>query len=193
MGQEELLKALEDEAAQEARSIVEEAERECTTELERVRAEVLAKNDVETVVLQAELEKEANAALGDARARVKALVLETKSSILEEVFEGALLKVGALPPEEYAAYLRLLYDELKEGWPEELGTEVRVNPSDLKLLKGVKTTPGSTVSLGVEFVSVDGRIRHENTTAVRLERARGGLTVLLSALLFKEEAPGVGG
>lgn len=185
MGQEELLKALEDEAVEEALSIVEEAERERSAELRRVRSEVSTKNDIETGVLRGELEKEANAVLGDAGARVKALLLETKSSILDEVFEGALLKVGSMGQKEYTAYLRLLYDELKEGWPEELGAEVRVAPQDTTLLKGVKTTPGSTVSLGVEFVSDDGRISHENTAEVRLEKARGALTVKLSALLFK--------
>ena len=187
MGHEKLLKALEDEALRESSAIVEKAEAAQEAEL------IEAKRDIEAV--RAEklggvkelLMRESNATAADAGSRAKGLMLEAKFALIDDVFRLAIERVKALESKEYERYLTLLFDELEGIWPKEALVTAHVNPADIDILKGrgLEVVPDDDVTLGVVFVSADGRYRFENTAASRAERLRETVTIELNRILFE--------
>jgi vacuolar-type H+-ATPase subunit E/Vma4 len=63
---------------------------------------------------------------------------------------------------------------------------VHVNPGDAQLIDDpdVELVPDEEVSLGVVFVSRDGRVRLENTFSSRLKKARAEIVPKLNEMLF---------
>jgi vacuolar-type H+-ATPase subunit E/Vma4 len=187
MGEEKLLQALEDEALRESSAIVEKAEDARKAELLEVERDIKALRAARLGDLKEVLLRESNAMLGEAGSRAKGLMLEAKFALLDDVFRRSIERVKGLGGKEYRQYLTLLFDELERVWPKEASALAHVNPSDVDILKGrgVEVVPDAAVSLGVVFVSSDGRYRFENTAASRIERLREAVTVELNQILFK--------
>ena len=187
MGQEKLLEALREEALRESSVIVEKAEEARKAELLEVKRDIEAVKSERLDDLEATLLRESNARLAEAGSMAKGRVLETKFALIDEVFSLSIERVRALGGKEYAHYLTLLFDELERVWPEETPALVHVNPADVDIIKGrgLEVVPNEAVTLGVVFVSTDGRHSFENTAASRAERLRDAVTVELNRILFE--------
>ena len=93
---------------------------------------------------------------------------------------------------EYEGIIARFYEELRADWVIEMGGsahEVRVNPSDVALVKALVTNGAvvvadETVSAGVVFMSADGRVKSENTFSTRLLKARDLVVREVDGCLF---------
>ncbi len=191
MGQDALIKALEEETGREAERIIKEA----TSDAEAVlkEAEEQAKKDRRERVeaFKKEFEKERVAAINRASADARGLLLAERIGVMEEVFREATKTVEGLPRDRYSELLKGLYGELKKDWRTERPDKgnspmVHLNPGDRDLIKepDVELVPDKEVSLGVVFVSRDGRVRLENTFSSRLKKARVEIVPKLNEMLF---------
>jgi vacuolar-type H+-ATPase subunit E/Vma4 len=191
MGQDQLIKAPEEETRRETERIITEAEadaeaiiREATEVAERERQERLGS-------FKKEFEKKKAAAINRARAGEGGRLLAERTGIIESVFEEALKRFEGLPEGEYGDIIRRFYRELKAEWQAEKANKgnkprVHISPGDLDFIKDpdVEFVPDDKVSLGCVFVYKNGRVRAENTFSSRLKRARAGLIVELDRILF---------
>jgi vacuolar-type H+-ATPase subunit E/Vma4 len=191
MAHDQLIKALEEETRRETEKIIGEAEadadaivREAEEDAEKGRLERLES-------LKKELDKERAAAINRARANARGRLLAERSVIIEGIFREAQKKFQGLPKAEYRELIKCLYEELKKDWQADNANKgnrplVHVNPADLDLIKDpeVEFVPDDSVSLGVVFISKDGRVRAENSFSSRLKKVGTGLIPELNRILF---------
>lgn len=191
MGQDALIKALEEESGKEAERIIKEAEAEAGTLLREAEEAAERERRERLEGFKKELEKKRAAAINRADANARGLLLAEKTRILEDIFTEARRTVEGLPKGRYAELVKGLYEELEKDWATERpdnknGPIVHLNPADLDLLKeaGVEFVGDEAISLGLVFVSRDGRVRLENTFSSRLKRARTAILPRLKEMLF---------
>lgn len=185
MAQEALLKAIEEDARAQTSRIVSEAEEAARTIVEDAEGEVRKVRDERLKSRALSMERQKASAVNNARTRANGLNLSVRHGIIEEVIKETEERFGKMPKDEYSALLNRFYGELKDSWPTEAGGyTVLVNPSDANLIEGADLRPDPGISLGVAFVSKDGRVRFENTVGSRLQKARPRLVTVINGMIM---------
>lgn len=195
MGYTELLKALEDEVARQARGVEEEAEREASRLIEEARRDLAAAREAATLAEGRRLDVEAARALARARLDAEREALVQKRRILDDLRREA---DAALERPEDPELLARLADEVIAECLEcgEGAVEFRVASGDAgplrahlaarhpSLLARATVTGTPEVRGGVE-VRVGGLVL-DNTLAGRLAKAWPLLEGAVAARLFGE-------
>ncbi len=191
MGYAELIKAVEQEGRREQERILQEARKRAEEILQRARKEALKTKEALLEKARAELRGRESEAVNRARAEARKMVLTARQEILDEVFKKAIGRIRGLPPDDYGAIIKGLFDELLKDW-QTSGMEedpvVYVAEEDARFLEGVvyDVVPTKEVAAGVVFESRDKKYRAENTLGSRLTRLRPDLMVALKGILFEE-------
>lgn len=193
MGQDQLIKAVEEESRRESARIVKEAEAEAGEIISEAKKAVEKERLERLEGFRKELEKERIGVVNRSRAGARSRLLAERSGLIEEIFSEVVNRVEDLPQKKRLELVQSFYDEVKKTWQEDGENpgdkpRVHINPADLDLIKDpeVEFVPDAQVSLGVVFVSGDARLRAENTLSARLNRARGGLVPQLNRILLEE-------
>lgn len=190
MNQEELLKALEEDARKEREKLLQEAEEEARRIIAEAQQELKRLKEEDLMRWKTLLATERARALTEAKAYGMALLLEARYSILQEVFQRA--EEGLEGREDYPDVLRRL---ILEALEDEKGEVIAfVSGCDLPILQGMNLPAGvevraGEVHLGVVITTRDGRRRVVNTLKSRLEKAKSSLMPILNEMLFKRWLP----
>jgi vacuolar-type H+-ATPase subunit E/Vma4 len=191
MGQDALIKALEEETGREAERIIKEAASDAEAVLKEAEEQAERDRRERVEAFKKEFEKQRAAAINRASADARGLLLAERTGVMEDVFREATKSIEGLPRDRYSEFLKALYGELKKDWQTEKPDKgnsplVHVNPGDAQLIDDpdVELVPDEEVSLGVVFVSRDGRVRLENTFSSRLKKARAEIVPRLNEMLF---------
>ncbi|HHL39413.1 MAG TPA: hypothetical protein ENJ37_02795 [Deltaproteobacteria bacterium] len=188
MGQEELLRAIEEEALAQRERILREADEQAgaiVAEAER-RSEEHARKRREMEA--ARLGRLRARAVNRARIRASAMVLGAKQEIIDQVLSRARDVIEGSDKETTTRLVSALYDEVKAEWPEDLSTPfVRMNPAYAWLVqdRATEIEPDESLDMGVVFVSRDRRLMIENTIRTRMEKGKRHILTLLGRLLFR--------
>jgi len=189
MSQEELLKALEEDARRERNSLLRDAEAEAGTirsealeELKRLKEEDLLKFKVS---LSAEIAKATN----DARAYSNGIISAARNAAIAMVREKVEDEFKRLPQrDDYPEILGKLFMEALDSIGE-VKTIVFVPESDLSIFRKMDTLKDRDVrpvnmDSGVMVTSEDGRVKITNTTITRLTKAMPELNVEIRRVLW---------
>ncbi len=188
MPEDALLTALEEDARVQSERILSEA-REAAADMkeaaEREAAEVRRKRTSE---MDDSLRRKTASAVNAARMRAAGRALELRHEMAGQVLARVAESFAKLPRGEYAALVGRLYAELKQDWSADKEREkyaVLVNPADVELIKDREgeVRPDDSITSGVVFVSVDGRLRYENTIASRIKKAKDTLLPMIDKTL----------
>lgn len=191
MGQDALIKALEDETKREVAHILDEAEADAEAVVEKALSESKRALLARVGSLRLELDRKTLAMANRARSRARGMLLTARADAVEEALRIAGEGVSSLGKGEYKKVLTRFYEELRASWGESMnGALVHVNPADkafaTSIVKdGEEVVADETVTAGFVFVSPDGTVRAENTFAARLEKARDLLRKEVDRRLFK--------
>jgi len=189
MSQEELLKALEEDARRERNSLLSDAEAEAGTirsealeELKRLKEEDLLKFKVS---LSAEIAKATN----DARAYSNGIISAARNAAIAMVREKVEDEFKRLPQrDDYPEILGKLFMEALDSIGE-VKTIVFVPESDLSIFRKMDTLKDRDVrpvnmDSGVMVTSEDGRVKITNTIRTRLAKAMPELNVEIRRVLW---------
>ncbi len=189
MSQEELLKALEEDARRERNSLLSDAEAEAGTirsealeELKRLKEEDLLKFKVS---LSAETAKATN----DARAYSNGIISAARNAAIARVREKVEDEFKRLPLRDgYPEILRKLLMEALDNIGE-VKTIVFVPESDLPIFRKMDILKDRDVrpvnmDSGVMVTSEDGRVKITNTAITRLAKAMPELNVEIRRVLW---------
>lgn len=189
MSQEELLKALEEDARRERNSLLSDAEAEAGTirsealeELKKLKEEDLLKFKVS---LSAEIAKATN----DARAYSNGIISAARNAAIATVREKIEDEFKGLPlRDDYPEILRKLFMEALESIGE-VKTIVFVPERDLPIFRKMDILKNRDVrpvnmDSGVMVTSEDGRVKITNTTITRLAKAMPELNVEIRRVLW---------
>ena len=168
-----------DAARQQAAAIVAAAEADATAL--KSRSEQSNRDEEQAARLKAE---------SAANLAASALLLSTKSQVLETVFAKAQEKLRALAAADYRKALKALIAEAAAGF--EGGCVLRVRPDDLKaaeqVIKDLKLNATAeadqSVPDGVVASDAAGRMMVNNRFADRIGRARPSLLSELAQILW---------
>ncbi|GMR04603.1 MAG: hypothetical protein BMS9Abin23_0503 [Thermodesulfobacteriota bacterium] len=189
MAEEDLLKAVEEDARAQAQGLIQDAEKEAAGIVEEAESEAASVRAERLGALSEAMARRRTALINGARIRTAALKLEARLGVIEEAVVMAVKRLKGLPEDKYRILLNRFFKELERRWQEAgPGTDpvVFVNPADVDIIEDqpVEIRPDADVSLGVVFASADGRIRFENTVETRIKRARPEIVMDLDKLLF---------
>ncbi|MCK5237837.1 MAG: V-type ATP synthase subunit E [Deltaproteobacteria bacterium] len=189
MGEEQLLKALSEEAERECDRIISAAMELRDTEIARSKNEAELNKEKALAEHKKTLQKEAEVNIAGAHLHSKTEILKAKTIVIDNIFEEALNRITKLDKKKYSSYLQLLYNELKEAWPAEVEAKAYVNPKDEALIdsKDITLETDDSVQLGIVFKSKDGSHCFENTARSRSEKAKAELIVELNNILFQKD------
>ena len=189
MSQEELLKALEEDARRERNSLLRDAEAaagtirsEALEELKRLKEEDLLKFKVS---LSAEIAKATN----DARAYSNGIISAARNAAIAMVREKVEDEFKRLPQrDDYPEILGKLFMEALDSIGE-VKTIVFVPESDLSIFRKMDTLKDRDVrpvnmDSGVMVTSEDGRVKITNTIRTRLAKAMPELNVEIRRVLW---------
>jgi vacuolar-type H+-ATPase subunit E/Vma4 len=184
MGQDELIRALEEESLSEIRRMMEEARADSAEMVARAEAEAQAASDEREAALKAELASLRAGRMNRATAVGRGLLLEARHRLLKRAFEEALVELAGGDDRKT---LKRLYDELKAAVNQSsfASYDLFVNPADVGFFKemGVEARPDAAVAHGVVIRSLDGEVTFENTFKSRLEKKRKRLEPIIDAIL----------
>lgn len=188
MARDALLKAIEDDARAQSEAIVKEALDAASAIISGAEAQTTAIIEDRRASFKTELDGKRASILNGARVSARSVRLAQRWAAIDHAFELALSRFKEMPRPEYGELLGRFHDELARAWDAALAGEpiVLINPQDVQLLGRVGATvrPDDTVSLGVVFVSADGRIRFENTVPSRMSRLRKPAVIRIYETLF---------
>lgn len=188
MARDALLKAIEDDARAQGEAIVKEAFDAASVVIIDAEARSSSMIEERRAAFRAEIERKRASMLNSARVRARSIRLAACKTAIEKAFDEALLRFKEMPRPEYRELLGRFHDELLRAWDTALAGEpiALVNPQDLPLpgRAGTAVRPDDTVSLGVVFVSSDGRVRFENTVTSRMDRLRKTAVLKIYRTLF---------
>lgn len=172
---------IEEEAAGQVRSILDQAEAEAVEIREQHIAAVLPR-----------IESERARRINAAKLTAQRLVLEARESMVKAAFDAAGEELASIRENStYPAVLEALMNEVFD----ELGTRVKfvVDPRDAGLVRRLLDRRGLDLGIepalntwgGVVGHSSDGRLTVDNTLETRLERARRRLRGEVAAVFEK--------
>ncbi len=186
----ELLQVIEAEAEAERQRVLDEARQQA--------AEIVKAAEAQAAGLQARFEQSCREQERAARLKAEsaanleasALLLSTKSRVLDAVFAQAQEKLHALSAADYRRALKSLIAEAAASY--EGGCVVRVRPDDLKaaqqIIKDLKLNAAAeadqSVPDGVVASDAAGRMMVNNRFTDRIGRARPALLSELAQILW---------
>ena len=186
----ELLKVIEQEAEAERQRIVESGQKEVREILEKAQTEALQLEQKFEADSLAQEKTEIAKADSTANLQAMAILLATKSRIIEQIFEEAYDKIQKIPADKYKKALKIMIQEAAGELSGDL--VIKSSPDDqktvqeitkaLKLKAEVKADPlmkeGVVVSDQTESSSILNRFSD------RLKRARPALVARISEILW---------
>lgn len=183
-----LIIAIEQDALLQCERLLLDAEEAATEMLEAAGEQTSRESRARAASLSAALERKAASAVNTARTKAAGRLLSVRSEMAEEVLKRVEQGFKDLPRERYSALLNRFYSELKADWfeaHEPSAHLVLVNPADMGLVKDTEAEfkADDGVSLGVVFVSKDGRLRYENTVSSRIWKGRDALLPMVDGIL----------
>ena len=183
-----LIIAIEQDALLQCERLLLDAEEAATEMLEAAGEQTSRESRARAASLSAVLERKAASAVNAARTKAAGRLLSVRSEMAEEVLKRVEQGFKDLPRERYSALLNRFYSELKADWfeaHEPSAHLVLVNPADMGLVKDTEAEfkADDGVSLGVVFVSKDGRLRYENTVSSRIWKGRDALLPMVDGIL----------
>ena len=181
-----LLKALEADAIEQSSRIVKAAEDAAAEMLSQADIDVKTFETESVAALRAGLEREAVVRLSSARMLAKAVSLQARQDVIEEVLAAVVRRVSVFDVKDRAELILSLYESLKAEWTLDEPFVVCINPDDAGLIQdnGVEVRHDATVTHGVVFSTKDGKVRYENTVASRIKMMRSNLVPLINKSLF---------
>lgn len=188
MPEDALITAIEQDARQQCEKLLRDAEEAAAEMVEAAGKETERESSERIASLSATLDRKSASAINAARTKAAGLVLSVRSEMAEEVLKRSESFFAGMDRDKYSALLNRFYAELKSDWLEAHEPDAHVvllNPADM----GLVTDPEAefkgdeSVSLGVVFLSRDGRLRYENTVASRIRRGRDTLLPIVDGIL----------
>lgn len=188
MAQDALIKAIEEDANAQCERILKEARHAADEIVRRAEEEALRAREEGVRGANSAVQRKRSSLVNKARTQAASVKIEARQEAIEEVFNETVKRFKEMPLDAYSIILNRLYEELCAVWPVlDAGPPVAlVNPRDAGLLGryGVELSPDPQVSLGVVFISRDGRCRFDNTIDARIKKAKKRLTPELNKILF---------
>ena len=183
-----LIIAIEQDALLQCERLLLDAGEAATEMLEAAGEQTSRESRARAASLSAALERKAASAVNTARIEAAGRLLSVRSEMAEEVLKRVEQGFKDLPRERYSALLNRFYSELKADWfeaHEPSAHLVLINPADMGLVKDTEAEfkADDGVSLGVVFVSKDGRLRYENTVSSRIWKGRDALLPMVDGIL----------
>lgn len=183
-----LIRAIEQDARLQCESLLRDAEEAAGEVMAAAEKAMLAESRARKGSLSSALDRKAAAAVNAARTMAAGRLLALRGEMAEEALRRAEQGFRELTRERYSALLKRLYSELKADWLEAHEPEahiVLINPADIGLVEDPEAefSPDEGVSLGVVFLSKDGRLRYENTVSSRITRGRDTLIPIVDRIL----------
>lgn len=189
MSQEELLKALEEDARRERNSLLRDAEAEAGTIRSEAIEELKRLKEADLLKFKVSLSAEIAKATNDARAYSNGIISAARNAAIARVREKVEDEFKRLPLREvYPEILRKLFMEALESIGE-VKTVVFVPERDLPIFRKMDILKDRDVrpvnmDSGVMVTSEDGRVKITNTTITRLAKAMPELNVEIRRVLW---------
>ena len=189
MSQEELLKALEEDARRERNSLLRDAEAEAGTIRSEALEELKRLKEEDFLKFKVSLSAETAKATNDARAYSNGIISAARNAAIAAVREKVEDEFKRLPlRDDYPEILRKLLMEALDSIGE-VKTIVFVPESDLPIFRKMDTLKDRDVrpvnmDSGVMVTSEDGRVKITNTAITRLSKAMPELNVEIRRVLW---------
>ncbi|MBI5748134.1 MAG: hypothetical protein HZA00_03340 [Nitrospinae bacterium] len=195
MSYEELIDAIEKDAVKERQKLIDDAETEARSIVERVKNDLKILREKKITEFESYLEKERALAVSQARREADIMSISVKTEVLSELFKKVEERIIEFKNGgNYKDILIKLLGEAIERWWEEIKSDdfiVYVSEDDLFLLKNTdiasefKIQAGKDIKEGIILISKDNRFRMVNTLKSRMERAKAEILPILSKILFE--------
>jgi len=189
MSQEELLKALEEDARRERNSLLNDAEAEAGTIRSEALEELKKLKEADLLKFKVSLSAETAKATNDARAYSNGIISAARNAAIATVREKIEDEFKRLPlRDDYPEILRKLFMEALESIGE-VKTIVFVPERDLPIFRKMDILKNRDVrpvnmDSGVMITSEDCRVKITNTTITRLAKAMPELNVEIRRVLW---------
>lgn len=189
MSQEELLKALEEDARRERNSLLRDAEAEAGTIRSEALLELKRLKEADLLKLKVSLSAEIARATNDARAYSNGIISDARNAAIARVREKVEDEFKRLPlRDDYPEILRKLFMEALDSIGE-VKTVVFVPERDLPIFRKMDILKDRDVrpvnmDSGVMVTSEDGRVKITNTIRTRLAKAMPELNVGIRRVLW---------
>lgn len=189
MSQEELLKALEEDARRERSSLLSDAEAEAGSIRSEALEELKRLKEEDFLKFKVSLSAETAKATNDARAYSNGIISAARNAAIAAVREKVEDEFKRLPlRDDYPGILRKLLMEALDSIGE-VKTIVFVPESDLPIFRKMDTLKDRDVrpvnmDSGVMVTSEDGRVKITNTAITRLSKAMPELNVEIRRVLW---------
>ena len=189
MSQEELLKALEEDARRERSSLLSDAEAEAGSIRSEALEELKRLKEEDFLKFKVSLSAETAKATNDARAYSNGIISAARNAAIAAVREKVEDEFKRLPlRDDYPEILRKLLMEALDSIGE-VKPIVFVPESDLSIFRKMDTLKDRDVrpvnmDSGVMVTSEDGRVKITNTIRTRLAKAMPELNVEIRRVLW---------
>jgi len=189
MSQEELLKALEEDARRERSSLLSDAEAEAGSIRSEALEELKRLKEEDFLKFKVSLSAETAKATNDARAYSNGIISAARNAAIAAVREKVEDEFKRLPlRDDYPEILRKLFMEALESIGE-VKTIVFVPERDLPIFRKMDILKNRNVrpvnmDSGVMITSEDCRVKITNTTITRLAKAMPELNVEIRRVLW---------
>lgn len=189
MSQEELLKALEEDARRERNSLLRDAEAEAGTIRSEALEELKRLKEADLLKFKVSLSAEIAKATNDARAYSNGIISAARDAAIARVREKVEDEFKRLPlRDDYPEILRKLFMEALESIGEAKPV-VFVPERDLPIFRKMDILKDRDVrpvnmDSGVMVTSEDGRVKITNTIRTRLAKAMPELNVEIRRVLW---------
>ena len=189
MSQEELLKALEEDARRERNSLLSDAEAEAGTIRSEALEELKRLKEADLLKLKVSLSAKIAKATNDARAYSNGIISAARNDAIARVREKVEDEFKRLPlRDDYPEILRKLFTEALDSIGE-VKTVVFVPERDLPIFRKMDILKDRDVrpvnmDSGVMVTSEDGRVKITNTAITRLSKAMPELNVEIRRVLW---------
>jgi len=188
MAEDILLKTLEEDARNQAATLLGEAEKRAREIIEEAVSEAESFREARLRELSETLEKECAAVRNAARVRSSEALLKARRAVIDMAIDGVLESYRNMPEEQYALLLNRLCSILMKDLSVDGQTRlaIRVNPADTGKLAGcdAEVVADTEVSLGVAFVSADGKVRKYLTIPSIIAKTRKRLETEIDKAVF---------
>jgi vacuolar-type H+-ATPase subunit E/Vma4 len=191
MAIDDILRALDEQAADDCRNVVAQARAEAEAILRDAREQAEAAREARLERARAQVEPRAGQLLNSARLQNKRDIDAVRAAAIESVFDDAAEALGLLrqDPEEYSKLLKALLDEALAGSE---GDDVLavVDEADMALMAPMVTTTTCTLTraetpqTGVTVLACEGKVARRNTLGDRLAAVRRSSASEVAEILF---------
>ena len=190
MAIDDILRALDEQAASDCGTIVDQAHAEAEAILRDARQQAGAAKAARLERARAQVEPRVGQLINSARLQNKRDIDAARAVAIEDVFDDAARKLAALrdDPESYSKLLKGLLDEAMAGSDGDI--EAVVDEADLALLASMVSTTTCTLTAaetplgGVTVLTCNGKVARRNTLEDRLEAVRRSSASDVAEMLF---------